>query len=108
MAIHDLKCGRARPPTAEILIANLHLAEGERFNFNNGVELARLLSQSPRAKTCYALHWTRYATGLHLHENDVGISEIQKAFLDNDNVKSLLVTITGSDLFRYRKAGGNQ
>lgn len=86
----------------------LHLAEGESFTFNNAVELARQLSKSPRAKTCYALRWARYATGIHLAESDTGVSTIQNAFLENDNVKDLLVSITGSDLFRYLNAGGNQ
>ena len=85
---------------------NFTLWSGESFAFSDGVELSRQLSTSPTIRDCYALRWTRYATGIHLEPTDDGIAAIVAAFRENDDVKTLLVDIVSSDLFRFRRAGG--
>jgi hypothetical protein len=81
---------------------------GETFTFENGVEFAHQLASSERVHDCYVLRWTRYATGVQFVEGDEGLDALQQSFRKNDNVKELLVRISTSDLFRYRRKDGGQ
>ena len=72
----------------------------EIFSFSNAIELTQQISQSATAKDCYATQWVQYATGITL-ENDA-IESIQERFRNDDNIKTLLVEIASSDLFRFR------
>ena len=82
------------------------LQGGETFTFTSGVDLARQLSTSQQVKECYTTQWTQYATGTHLEEDHPDLMKLQRDFVENDNVKELLVSIVTSDLFRYRRSGG--
>jgi len=84
------------------------LQNGESFTFNNGVELAKQLSESPQVQNCYVQRWVNYATGIQIDREHVELSRLQSEFRENDHVQDLLVSITSSDLFRYRNAGGAQ
>jgi len=84
------------------------LAGGETLTFGSGVELAQQLATNEQVLDCYALHWTRMATGVHLRTSDEAMLPIQEAFRQDDTIVELLVTIVGSDLFRFRRVGGVQ
>ncbi len=79
---------------------SLRLPGAEHLVFNDGVEFARKLAESRRVRDCYALHWTRYATGRRLERNEPGLDTIQRSFRENDSIGELLVAIASSDLFR--------
>ena len=82
------------------------LMHGETFTFTDGVDLAHQLAESTQVRQCYVLHWARYATGVHLTADHTGLSSLQDQFQQSVPVEKLIVAITGSDLFRYRHAGG--
>ena len=82
------------------------LWSGETFAFSDGVDLGRQLSVSASIRACYALRWTRYATGIHLAPTDAGVDAILAGFRADDDVKSLLVSIVSSDVFRFRRTRG--
>ena len=82
------------------------LMHGETFTFTDGVDLAHQLAESAQVRQCYVLHWARYATGVHLTADHTGLSSLQDQFQHSVPVQKLIVAITGSDLFRYRHAGG--
>ncbi len=81
---------------------------GETLDFSGPAQLARQLAQSTQVQDCYVRHWASVATGTALGAADPALPALQSAFRDNDSVQDLLVAITGSDLFRYRNAGGAQ
>jgi len=83
----------------------MNLVGGESFSFVNGVELAHQLSTSNQVRDCYALHWARYATGVHLAGSDQGVTALRSHFQEDDRIQELLVSIAKSDLFRYLRGG---
>ncbi len=86
---------------------SLVLAGGERITFTDGVDFARQLAASDRVRDCYVLHWTRYALGERLDAAAPGLNALQAGFRADDSIKTLLVSIVGSDLFRRRPAAGS-
>lgn len=84
---------------------SLRLPGAEELTFADGVEFAHKLAASRRVRDCYALHWTRYATGSRLARNAPGLEPIQKRFREDDSIRELLVSIATSDLFRSRGTG---
>ena len=86
---------------------SLALAGGERIAFADGVDFARQLATSGRVRDCYVLHWTRYALGERLDAAAPGLDALQAGFRADDSVKTLLVSIAGSGLFRRRPAAGS-
>ena len=78
----------------------LSLAGGETLTFTDGIDFARQLAASRRARDCYALHWTRYAVGDRLEKSEPALEPILHRFRDNDSIRELLVSIAASDLFR--------
>ena len=84
----------------------LTLAGGERIAFADGVDFARQLAASRRARDCYVLHWTRYALGEGLDAAAPGLDALQAGFRADDSIEELLVSIAGSDLFRRRPGAG--
>ena len=58
-------------------------------------------------RDCYVLHWTRYALGERLDAAAPGLDALQAGFRADDSVKTLLVSIAGSGLFRRRPAAGS-
>ncbi len=85
---------------------SLTLAGGERIAFADGVDFARQLAASRRARDCYVLHWTRYALGKRLDAAAPGLDALQAGFRADDSIEELLVSIAGSDLFRRRSGAG--
>ena len=79
------------------------LQNGEEFTFNNGVDLAYQLAQSPQVRHCYVHQWVNYAVGYHVPANHQALIDLQAHFQDQDHVKELLVRITQSALFRFIK-----
>ncbi|MCY4505526.1 MAG: DUF1585 domain-containing protein, partial [Acidobacteria bacterium] len=71
-----------------------------------GVDFARQLAASARARDCYVLHWTRYALGERLAAAAPGLDALQAGFRADDSIEELLVSIAGSDLFRRRPGDG--
>ncbi len=84
----------------------LTLAGGERIAFADGVDFARQLATSRRARDCYVLHWTRYALGERLDAASPGLDALRAGFRADDSIEELLVSIAGSDLFRRRPGAG--
>ena len=80
---------------------SFELLNGESFSFENGVELAQALSESPQVRHCYSLHWARYATGVFFDEEEDALAPIHDAFEEDDNIQNLLLTIATSDVFRH-------
>ena len=85
---------------------SLALAGGERITFADGVDFARQLAASDRVRDCYVLHWTRYALGERLDAAAPGLDALQAGFRTDDSIKTLLVSIAASDLFRRRPGAG--
>ena len=81
---------------------------GERFTFNDGLELAQQLAESPRVQQCYTLHWARYATGVYLDEDEDALLPILTAFQEDDSIQHLLESIATSELFRHLWTGGEE
>lgn len=79
-------------------------------DFNGVVELAHKLTDSKKAQSCYTKQWFRYAYGRGETAQDQcsmdGINAEFKA--TSGNVKDLLLTLTQTDAFLYRMAGGAQ
>jgi hypothetical protein len=81
--------------------------------FNGAVDLAQQLAGSNQVRDCVATSWFRYAYGRAETKEDVcTISAVNKKFADAKyDLKSLLVSLTQTDAFLYRKvipAGGAQ
>ena len=57
---------------------------------------------------CYTQHWIRYAIGRQTTDADASLVQaLQKQFLANDgNIRQLMVDIASSNLFRFRRVGG--
>lgn len=89
---------------------SLTLPGGETLTFTDGIDFVHQLAASDRARDCYALHWTRYALGARIEGATPELAAIQRRFREDDSIEELLVSITGSDLFRRgpaaRSAGG--
>ena len=77
------------------------------MTFKDAVALSKQLAKSPRAHDCYAQHWVRYATGVAVDRDHPALKDLQARFRSGSDIKALLVDITASDLFRYRRAGGD-
>ncbi len=78
------------------------------ITFTDGVDLARKLAERPRVHHCYTTHLVRYATGVEVSAGHGALKELQRDFAGHGDIKKLIVAITGSDLFRYRRRGAGQ
>ena len=81
--------------------------------FNGAVDLAKQLSGSNQVRSCVATSWFRYAYGRGETSDDAcTLAVVNKKFSDAKyDLKSLLVSLTQTDAFLYRKvipAGGAQ
>lgn len=79
----------------------LTLPGGETLTFSDGIDFVQQLAASDRVRDCYALHWTRYALGDRIDEAAPGLAAIQQGFREDDSIRELLISIAGSDLFRW-------
>ena len=71
--------------------------------FKDAVELAQKMAKSPRVQNCYVRQHLRYAAGVEVSDDDATLQALQKTFRGDDRVIELVVAITGTELFRYRK-----
>lgn len=72
--------------------------------FNGALELADKLSQSSQVRDCLATQWFRYGMGrAEAREDTCSLDEVKLAFESSGgDFKTLLVALTGTDVFRYR------
>ncbi|MEQ9323479.1 MAG: DUF1585 domain-containing protein, partial [Polyangiaceae bacterium] len=72
--------------------------------FEGVAELADKLEQSTQAQRCYATQWYRYATRRAVGEHDAcNVERVADRFADTQNIQELIVAVTLSDGFRYRR-----
>ena len=81
------------------------LLGGETLTFTDGVDLSHQLAVHGQVRDCYAQRWTDYALGATLDPTDPEVARILSSFRDQDHVRDLIVSITTSDLFRFRASG---
>jgi hypothetical protein len=74
--------------------------------FDGAIELAKRLGSSEEVRQCVATQWFRYGYGRAEGEADqCAMEQLQGAFeASHYNIKALLVALTQTDAFRYRKA----
>ncbi len=87
-------------------------ATEERLNgkFNGAVQLSKRLADSAQVEDCIATQWYRYATGRVENDADgCSLQQVRDAFqASGGNFRELLVAITLSDAFRYRRPRGEE
>jgi hypothetical protein len=78
--------------------------------FDGAVELAHKLTGSDDVRNCYATQWFRYASGRgETHADTCSMAALRERFkASGGTIKELLVALTQTDAFLYRKAGGAQ
>jgi len=78
--------------------------------FDGAVELAHKLTGSNDVRDCYATQWFRYASGRgETHADKCSTTALRERFkASGGDIKELLVALTQTDAFLYRKAGGAQ
>jgi hypothetical protein len=81
----------------------LTLQNGEHFIFTDGVDLAYQLAASPQVKQCYVHQWLNYAVGYQVPPTHQVLLDLSTQFQEQDQVKTLLIHIVQSDLFRFLK-----
>ncbi|WP_437593196.1 DUF1592 domain-containing protein [Sorangium sp. So ce1000] len=74
--------------------------------FDGAVELAHRLAESDEVRQCVATQWFRFGYGrAEQAEDECNMRQIQEAFAESGyNIKALLVALTQTDAFRYRRA----
>ncbi|WP_437900119.1 DUF1592 domain-containing protein [Sorangium sp. So ce124] len=74
--------------------------------FDGAVELAHRLAESDEVRQCVATQWFRFGYGrAEQAEDECSMRQIQAAFAESGyNIKALLVALTQTDAFRYRRA----
>lgn len=83
----------------------LVLDDGEEITFSDGIDFVHQLATSDQVRNCYVSHWTRYALGDRLALSPPGLDALQAGFRNDDSIKTLLVSIAGSALFRTGASG---
>ncbi len=73
-------------------------------------ELAERLAASDEVKSCYTKMWFRWAYGrVETEEDACTLSQIDESFAEaKGNVKELLVALTQTDAFRYRRLAAGE
>ena len=76
--------------------------------FDGVAELAKKLASSTDMQVCYATQWFRYGYGRSETVEDACSMDWLGAKFDESggNIEELLVLLTQTDAFLYRKAGG--
>jgi Protein of unknown function (DUF1592)/Protein of unknown function (DUF1588)/Protein of unknown function (DUF1595)/Protein of unknown function (DUF1585)/Protein of unknown function (DUF1587) len=74
--------------------------------FDGAVELARRLAESEQVRQCVATQWFRFGYGRAEEEEDqCSMGQLQESFsAAGYNIQELLVALTQTDAFRYRRA----
>jgi hypothetical protein len=75
-------------------------------SFDGAIQLAIRLAASEEVRDCVATQWFRYGYGrVETPDDACAMGEIQRAFqAAHYSVEELLVALTQTDAFRYRKA----
>jgi hypothetical protein len=94
--------GKAIDPSGNITQSDI---DGK---FVGVVDLAKKLAGSQDVRNCYTRQWFRFTFGRGETDQDAcTLSTVGAAFATSrGNVKELLVALTQSDAFLYRRAGG--
>jgi len=72
--------------------------------FDGAAELGALIADSPEAHDCFVTQWQRLAFGrVEEQANECTRSELREQFAADPNVIELLVALTQTDSFRFRK-----
>ena len=75
------------------------------LSFDGVAQLGSSLVESEQARHCFVRQWERFAFGRVEEEtNECTRSKLRAQFDANDNVVELLVALTQTDSFRFRKA----
>lgn len=74
--------------------------------FDGVVDLGKKLAESEEARQCVATQWFRYGYGRAEGADDYcAMKDLQETFAQKEfNIKELLVALTQTDAFRYRRA----
>jgi hypothetical protein len=77
-------------------------------DFDGAVEMSKKLAGSHQVETCYATQWFRYAYGRGESSDDACTltSLGDQLAKSGGDIKELIVALTQTDAFLYRKAGG--
>jgi hypothetical protein len=74
------------------------------LRFDGVVELGAALAGSEQARHCFVTQWQRFAFGrVEEQSSECSRSELREQFAANDSVVELLVALTQTDSFRFRK-----
>jgi hypothetical protein len=77
---------------------------GGAGSFDGAVQLGALLADSQEAHDCFVTQWERFAFGqIEEQTNECTRSQLREQFAATDNVVELLVALTQTDSFRFRK-----
>jgi hypothetical protein len=72
--------------------------------FDGAVQLGARLVESQAVRDCFVTQWQRFAFGrVEEQASECSRSELRGQFATNDNVIELLVALTQTDSFRFRK-----
>lgn len=76
--------------------------------FDGAVEMSKKLASSHQVERCYTTQWFRYAYGRGESPEDAcTLASLGEQFADTGgDIKELIVALTQTDAFLYRKAGG--
>jgi hypothetical protein len=75
-------------------------------SFDGAIELAHQLAESEQVRACVVAQWFRFGYGRAEQEEDrCSMDQLQQAFAESGhNIRALLVALTQTDAFRYRRA----
>jgi hypothetical protein len=76
--------------------------------FQDGIDLVNKMADSEDVQHCYVKQWFRFGYGRSETKSDAcTMQALQKGFVERGgDIKELLVSLTQSDAFLYRRAGG--
>lgn len=86
------------------------LSRSSDGSFDGAIELAHHLAESEQVRQCVVSQWFRYGYGRAEQEEDrCSMDQLQQAFAESGySMKALLLALTQTDSFRYRRQGGAQ
>lgn len=91
-----------------VIDASGDLMQGDaRGSFADAFEMAEIIGNSERGQSCYSQQWFRYAMGRLETQDDVSsLQHLVTAFVaDDGNLRTLLVEMTQTPAFLYRRVG---
>jgi uncharacterized protein DUF1592/uncharacterized protein DUF1588/uncharacterized protein DUF1587/uncharacterized protein DUF1585/uncharacterized protein DUF1595 len=78
-------------------------------DFDGAVELSQKLARSTEVRDCFVRQWFRYAAGrIETDGDQCSLAEVRQAFdASGGKLGEMLVALTLTDAFRYRRVGAN-